>query len=96
MPDVTDPRVVFIFSVLDKSGVRITDFARLTRITRATLHRWRTGGNITDNLRRDLAYTYALRLDQATTAGKLPFTNKLKKHERVTALRKIISNTSAR
>ena len=91
MAEVTDPKVVFIFDVLSKTGVRMIDFARVTRITRETLYRWKGGGNITDELRRDIAYTYALRLDKARAAGKLPFANKLKKNERVLALRNLVA-----
>lgn len=93
MAEVTDPKVAFVFNTLAKAGVRMIDFARVTRITRETLYRWKGGGNITDELRRDIAYSYALRLDKAVAAGKLPFTDKLKKNERMVALRKIIAET---
>ncbi|MFA5429497.1 MAG: hypothetical protein WC279_14935 [Sulfurimonas sp.] len=96
MSEVTDPKVAFIFTTLDKARVRMIDFARVTRITRETLYRWKGGGNITDELRRDIAYSYALRLDKAVAAGKLPFANKLKKDERVVALRKIIAETASK
>ena len=91
-----DPKVVFVFDVLDKAGVRMTDFARVTRITRETLYRWKNGGNITDELRRDIAYTYALRLEKAVAAGRLPFTDTLKKEQRVVTLRKIIADMASK
>jgi hypothetical protein len=76
---------------LDSSGVTITDFSRLTRISRETLYRWKDGANITDNLRLDLAYNTALRLEKACREGKLPLFEKLKAPARIKLLRSIVS-----
>jgi len=96
MVEVTDPKVAFVFDVIDKADVSQTDFARLTRISRETLYRWRTGGRITDRLRLDIAYSYALRMEKAIAAKRLPIPDRLKKEQRVGALRQIIADMASK
>ena len=89
-----EKKTQYIFEALDKSGVSMTDFARITRISRETLYRWKKGANITDRLRLDLGYTCALRLEKACRLGKLPLTDKLKAVQRLKVLRRIIASMS--
>jgi len=84
-------KVDFIFKALDCSGVTITDFSRLTRVSRESLYRWKDGANIADTLRLDIAYTTALRMEKACREGRLPLTEKLKTPQRIKVLRGIIA-----
>lgn len=85
-------KVKYIFDAIDKSGIAITDFSKLTRISRESLYRWRRGSNITDKLRLDLAYTVAVRLEKACRCEELPLVDKLKPEQRIVVLRKIIAS----
>jgi hypothetical protein len=96
MSDMHNAKVAYIFSALEKAEVSFTDFTRLTRISRESLYRWRGGAPVKDMLRLDLAYTYALRLEKACRAGKLPLANRLKAVQRLATLRKIITEMSAK
>lgn len=89
-------KVSYIFTTIEKAGVSFTDFARITKISRETLYRWKGGGTVKDMLRLDLAYTYALRLEKACRAGRLPLVNKLKAEQRLKMLRTIIAEMSAK
>lgn len=91
-----ETNVAFIFEAIEKAGVSITDFSRLTRISRVTLYRWKKGTPITDMLRRDLAFTLATRLEKACRAGKLPITDKLKADQRLAVLRRIVASMAAK
>lgn len=85
-----DPKIAFIFDALEKSGVTMSDFARITRISRVTLYRWKTGNAITDQLRLDLAYNTAVRFKKACKHDMLPLVDKLKPVKRVQVLRNIV------
>ncbi len=87
----TETKVKYIFNAIAIASITMTDFARITRISRETLYRWRSGGAITDMLRLDFAYGNARRIEAACRSGKLPLTDKLKKEARVDRLRKIIA-----
>lgn len=89
-----DPNMQYIFKALDISEVSLADFADLTNISRVTLHRWRGGLRPTDKLRLKLAYTWAQRLETACRDGRLPLPEKLKRTERVAAVRKIVAELS--
>ena len=60
--EVTE-QVRTIFDTLDETGTSITEFSRLTTISRATLQHWKRGGYINDRLRLKIA---------VREAGKLP------------------------
>lgn len=92
----TSPKVTYIFEALDKSGITITDFARLTSISRKSLYAWKKGSSISDRLRLDFAYSYALRIEKACRLGELPLQDKLRKEQRVQTLRKIISGMATK
>ena len=96
MLENTDPKVKYIFEALDKSGVTMTDFSRITRISRETLYRWKKGNAITDRLRLDFAYTAAIRLEKGCRLGRLPIQEKLKKEQRLVVLRKIIAEMASK
>lgn len=91
-----DPKVTYIFDALDRAGVSITDFSRITSISRESLHRWKTGSAIKDKLRLNLAYSTATRLETACREGILPLHDKLKTMQRVKVLRKIIADMASR
>lgn len=89
-------KINYIFKAVETSNIFLTDFGRLTGISRETLYRWKDGGNITDKLRLDLAYTVATRIEKACRLGKLPLTDKLKKVQRVVVLRQIIKSMASK
>lgn len=82
-----------IFSALDASGVSICDFARLTTISRVTLHRWKAHGgcNIRDQRALRIALTYADRLTKAFEAGRLPLKDRYLTAQRLKVLQGIIA-----
>jgi hypothetical protein len=85
-------KVDFIFKALEVSKVSFTDFSRLTRISRESLYRWKDGAKIGDQLRLDLAYNFALRLEKACREGKLPLTERHKAPARIKLLRQIVAD----
>jgi len=85
-----DPKVTYIFEVLQTTAVGITDFSRLTGISRMTLHRWKKGGHVKDTLRREIAYKTALRLEKAKTWNELPLVDSYKPAMRTKLLRTIV------
>ena len=89
-------KVDYIFEALEKSGVSMTDFSKITRISRETLYRWRNGNMIKDMLRLDFAYTAANRLEKGCRNGVLPLTDKLKKDARIPRLRRIIADMASK
>jgi len=89
-------KVAYIFEALEKSEVSIQDFSRVTTISRETFYRWKKGGAATDQIRLNMAYTVALRLEKACRLGKLPLTDKLKKEQRFIRIRNIIREMSAK
>ena len=91
---IMEMKVTYIFQALKDSGVSITDFSRLTRVSRETLYRWKKGSPIVDRLRLDLAYSVAIRLEKACRIKKLPLKNRLKKDQRLALLRKIVAAMS--
>jgi hypothetical protein len=91
-----ETKVNFIFEALDKAGVSMTDFTRLTRISRESLYRWKGGAPVKDMLRLDLAYTYAKRLETACRSERLPLTSRLKAPQRLIVLRKIIAEMATK
>ena len=50
----------YIFAVIEKKGFPIIELARRTGIHRATLQRWKAGGEV-DPLRLNLVYNYVLK-----------------------------------
>ncbi len=88
--------VEYIFEVLEKSGMYLTDFSRITGISRVALYRWRKGNPIADKLRLNLAYQAAYRLEKACRLGLLPLHNKYKKVERIKLLRKIVADMASK
>ena len=85
-----DPKVKYIFDAIKKAGVSITDLSRLTSVSRESLYRWKNGNPVADRLRLDIVYRTALRFESACREGKLPFPDRLKKVQRLKALRTII------
>lgn len=88
-------KIEFIFKAAEASQVTMTDLARLTGISRETLYRWRQGRAISDVLRLNIAYQYALRLEKACRSGKLPIKDKLKKDQRLKVLRKVVAEMAS-
>jgi hypothetical protein len=82
----------YIFDTLARADITISDFALLLtgKISRQTLHHWKAGGKINDQLRLNLAFTTAKRLATATDTKKLPLTEKIPSAERVVVLKRII------
>lgn len=85
-------KVTHVFKSLERASISITDFSKLTSISRMSLHRWRNGSAVTDMLRLNLAYSTALRLDRAVAKRKLPLHDRLKAPQRLVVLRKIIAS----
>lgn len=83
-------KVEFIFKVLKEAEVSITDFSRVTEISRETLYRWKNGGNITDMLRLKTAYNRAVYIERGRLSEKLPLPSRMKQKERITLLLKIM------
>jgi hypothetical protein len=92
----SEAKIEYIFKAVDVAKISLTDFSRLTGISRETLYRWKDGRNITDKLRLDLAYTVATRMEKACRLGKLPLTDRLEKEQRVVVLRKIIREMASK
>ena len=80
----------YIFDALARANVTISDFAKLTSISRQTLHHWKAGGAINDTIRLNLAYNTAKRITTATDTKKLPLVEKIPAAERVVVLKRII------
>ena len=89
-------KVAYIFAALEKAEVSILDFSRVTTISRETFYRWKNGGAAKDQIRLNMAYTVALRLEKACRAGKLPLVDKLKKEQRYIRIRSIVREMSAK
>jgi len=89
-------KVKTIFEALERAKVSMTDMAKITGISRVTLHRWKSGGVVTDRIRLNLAYGVAVRLNKACELGKIPLINRLKSEERIARLRNIVSSVSMR
>jgi DNA-binding XRE family transcriptional regulator len=87
-------KIKTIFATIGKAKVSMTDFAKITGISRVTLYRWKNGGPINDKIRLNLAYGVAIRFNKACEDGKLPLANKLKAVPRVALLRSIVSSIS--
>ncbi|UCE98731.1 MAG: hypothetical protein JSV82_05945, partial [Planctomycetota bacterium] len=83
-----------IFPILEKAKISLVDFQTLTDISRTTLYNWKDGKPATDRLRVNFALTMAARVEKALDHKKLPLKNKLKKDERIAALRRIIKESS--
>jgi len=89
-------KVKYILDALNTSEVSVTDFSTLTSISRVTIYRWRNGGEVKDELRLNLAYNTAMRLNKAVQHQRLPLTDRLKKDQRVQVLGSIIREMSAK
>jgi len=91
----TETKVEFVFDALESAQVSITDFARLTKISRTTLHAWKKGGNVADLLRLNVAFNWAIRLDKAVDAKRLPFAESpTNVAERLAAIRAIVAEAN--
>lgn len=84
-------KVEYIFKAREVAEVTYTDFAKLTRISRETLYRWRNGAPAKDELRLGIALTYAVRFEKACRAGLLPLKDKLNADMRLKTYRKIVA-----
>jgi hypothetical protein len=87
-------KVTFIFESLEEAAVSMTDFSRLTNISRTSLYAWKRGNTVSDHLRLNLAFNTALRISKAVEANRLPLTEKLSSSERLRALRAVITTTN--
>jgi hypothetical protein len=87
----TQSKLDFIFKTLAASGVPIKTFATITSVSRTTLHSWKNGNNVTDQLRLNLTYNMARRLAKAVEANKLPLPadTKMTAAERVRTVKEI-------
>ncbi len=96
MTEQDKAQVKFIFDTLEAAGVAIMTFAAIMKISRTTLHNWKKGNNITDNLRLSLAYNVARRLSEAVKQGKLPvvFDPKMRASERVEQVKTIMKSVA--
>jgi len=95
-PAKINAKVEYILEALDKSHVSMTDFSKLTRVSRMSLYKWKAGSKISDMLRLDLAYTVATRLEKACRLGKLPLVDRYKPEPRRKLLRKIIAEMATK
>lgn len=86
-------KINFVFETLKKSGVSMSDFSKLTNISRTTLYSWRAGEG-PDLLRLQLAFNIAVRLDRAVLSQRLPFAESLKAGQRLAALRQVINQVN--
>jgi len=82
-----------LFETLRAAEISISDFARLTTISRNTLQRWKRDDfqSIRDQLRLDLANQYAARIEIARLKGRLPLKEKYRLTERTAVLRRLLS-----
>jgi predicted transcriptional regulator len=87
----TKDKVSFIIKTLEESEVSITDFARLTNISRTSLYAWKKGQNVADKLRLSVAFNYALRLAKAVENKRLPLVGMYSVAERIKTLKVIIA-----
>jgi len=90
----TEAKVSFIIKTLEESEVSITDFSRLTNISRTSLYAWKKGQNVADKLRLSVAYNYALRLAKAIENKRLPLIGMYSVAERTKTLRAIIAEAN--
>ena len=90
---MNEEKVAYIFEAIEKSGVSLVHFARLTQISRNSLYRWKRTGEAHDVIRVQIAYTAAQRLEIACRAGKLPIAEGIVKDERFNAIRKIVASS---
>lgn len=89
-----EEKIANIFMTLEKSGVSMTDFSRLTGVSRASLYNWRSGANVTDKIRLRDAYAFALRLSKAVDMKKLPLVGMYRLTERIKVLKQIIADAN--
>lgn len=87
-------KVSFIIKTLEESEVSITDFSRLTNISRTSLYVWKKGQNGADKLRLSVAFNYALRLAKAVENKRLPLVGMYSVAERLKTLRGIIATAN--
>lgn len=87
-------KAAFIFKALEDSEVSITDFSRLTNISRTSLYAWKRGNNVADNLRLGIAVSYAARLGKAVEIGRLPLIGTYPISERIQVLKSIIAEVN--
>jgi hypothetical protein len=81
--------VDFIFATLDESGVNVTDFHRLTGVSRVTLYNWKNTREASDMFRLGYAHQVAEKLHKAVEDKKLPFADRLQKGHRISELEKL-------
>jgi len=79
-----------IFAAMAISGIYVSDFAKLTGISRTSLYKWRNGEAITDKIRLNLAASTADRLAWAVEKKRLPLSEVMSAKERVQALKRIV------
>jgi transcriptional regulator with XRE-family HTH domain len=87
----TETKVAFILKALEASGVSMTDFARLTGVSRTSLYAWKRGGHVADRLRLTVAFNTAVRLDRAAEQKMLPLEDMYSVAERLAELRRIVA-----
>jgi hypothetical protein len=83
-------KINLIFSALERGEVSITHFAKLTRVSRVSLHAWKKGAHINDQLRLNLSVNVAKRIQKAVGQGLLPLKDDLKSGEKLAATMRII------
>lgn len=58
--------------ILDLAGIRVVEFAALTKVSKATVHNWINGTPIGTELVRDQVDTLIAHIQTALDSGKLP------------------------
>ena len=94
MSEVTKQKVDFIFRIIEVAEMKQVDFSYITGISRETIHRWKKGHNVADQLRLTRAYWYAQMIQKGCKAGRFPLPEKLKTAERQALLKKIVAEMS--
>lgn len=82
------------FSIITKAGITKSEFAKLMRTSRTTVHSWLNGGGIHAMIQGRLRRTLAL-LVVAQAAGDLPISNAVPRKDRVQAIAKILKHHNA-
>ena len=85
-----EDKLLFIFKVLDETGVSLSIFSELTQISRTTLHKWKAGGEVRDTIRLNIAVETAKQIQDAQRAGDLPSQYDTRKN-RLRRLEEVIS-----
>lgn len=82
------------FSIVTKAGITKSEFAKLMRTSRTTVHSWMNGGGVHSMIQARLRRTLQL-LEEAKSAGDLPIPSSVPRKDRIAAIAKVLKQHNA-